>query len=209
MQHIELNLFGTLVNALSKGGNFTIAISRDEAQRVLLSDTYHNAPFDIMCKEAGDNGQWLGIELSDLDNDEDKEYQTFEIWLLDCHIDEDLKLQIDALPAAPPIDTDLYIAENYDKITFLGMDVFIHKSGEESNDLAAFALHLNNILSDGATEGFAINDIQSLYYLNDWVFFKPKSKEHFNGDFTMFAYRDFESNPDIREIEKSILSETV
>jgi len=35
----------------------------------------------IMCKEYGDDDDWIGIEASDYDNIEaDPTYQTFEIW---------------------------------------------------------------------------------------------------------------------------------
>lgn len=78
---------------LRKGTNFDYRISPEEAARLLLDHGY-NLPFDIMCKEygqdnreAGDN-DWIGLTVEDLGEDEnnpdnlllDSDWKTLETW---------------------------------------------------------------------------------------------------------------------------------
>ena len=62
--------------------NFNQRISKEEAERLLM---LHGEflPFEIMCKEYGQDDDWIGLTLCDLDEDTlllDDDYQTFEIW---------------------------------------------------------------------------------------------------------------------------------
>lgn len=62
--------------------NFDQRISKEEAERLLM--LYGEfLPFDIMCKEYGQDEDWIGLSPDDLDEDTlllDEDYQTFEIW---------------------------------------------------------------------------------------------------------------------------------
>lgn len=63
--------------------NFDIRIEKMEAER-LLTNFGHSLPFAIMCKEYGDDADWVGLTPEDLDEETgllDESYQTFEIWL--------------------------------------------------------------------------------------------------------------------------------
>lgn len=84
MEEITIDVCGIKVNAISRGSNFDIRISRETA--IDLLSTYPNLPFEIMCKEYGPDEDWIGMTADDLEyggrnkatlNDE---YQTFEIW---------------------------------------------------------------------------------------------------------------------------------
>lgn len=81
MKEFQLSLDGVMINAISKGQNFEIRISKLEAERLL--DEGLLLPFTIMCKEYGEDDDW--IEVTDEDLNEncvfDDEYQTFELWL--------------------------------------------------------------------------------------------------------------------------------
>jgi hypothetical protein len=86
MKTIAINLGGINVNALSKGKNFNVAISREEA--INLLSIYERLPFEIMCMEAGDDEDWIGITEGDIEYINGKptlseDYQTFEIWMVD------------------------------------------------------------------------------------------------------------------------------
>ncbi|MES2277900.1 MAG: hypothetical protein V4592_17870 [Bacteroidota bacterium] len=61
--------------------NFDIRIEKSEAQRLLAQFGYA-LPFDIMCKEYGDDSEWVGLSPEDLDEKGllNEEYQTFELW---------------------------------------------------------------------------------------------------------------------------------
>ena len=69
--------------SIEKATNFDIRIKKEEAER-LLRDFRERLPFDIMCKEYGDDPEnWVGLTPEDLDSDTGKladDYRTFEIW---------------------------------------------------------------------------------------------------------------------------------
>lgn len=69
------------VQALSKGTNFDIRISGDEAARLIASGS--ERLFDIMCGEYGQDSDWVAVCAEDLNEIGffDPEYSTFEIWL--------------------------------------------------------------------------------------------------------------------------------
>jgi len=60
--------------------NFAYRISKSEAER--LFNTYRKLPFDVMCKEYGDDDDWVGMSIEDIneDNEFDDDYKTFEIY---------------------------------------------------------------------------------------------------------------------------------
>jgi len=62
--------------------NFHIRIEKAEAERILRNFGYRRN-FDIMCKEYGDDKDWVSVCPEDLDQETGKfpdNYQTFEIW---------------------------------------------------------------------------------------------------------------------------------
>jgi hypothetical protein len=69
--------------SIEKATNFDIRIKKAEAVR-LLREFGGRLPFDIMCKEYGDDPEnWVGLTAEDLDSDTGTlpdVYQTFEIW---------------------------------------------------------------------------------------------------------------------------------
>jgi hypothetical protein len=72
--------------ATKKGTNFDWRISPKEAARLMREHGY-NLPFDIMCKEYGDDNDWVGMSPEDLNGPgEDREglfdadYKTFEVY---------------------------------------------------------------------------------------------------------------------------------
>jgi len=74
---IEVN-----INTDDETSNFDQRISKEEAERLLM---LHGEflPFDIMCKEYGQDEDWIGLSPDDLDEDTlllAEDYQTFEIW---------------------------------------------------------------------------------------------------------------------------------
>jgi hypothetical protein len=67
---------------LSKASNFDIRIKKEEAER-LLKEFGGRLPFDIMCKEYGDDDDWVALSHEDLDSETGTlpdDYQTFEMW---------------------------------------------------------------------------------------------------------------------------------
>ena len=68
--------------ASSEGTNFDLRISREAAESLLINPV-PNRHYAIMCKEYGNDSDWIGLQLDDLDDflKLDDEYQTFEIWL--------------------------------------------------------------------------------------------------------------------------------
>jgi hypothetical protein len=74
---IEVN-----INTYNKATNFDYRISKEEAERLLLQHGKF-LPFEIMCKEYGQDEDWIGLTSDDLHETPsalDKNYQTFEIW---------------------------------------------------------------------------------------------------------------------------------
>ena len=74
---IEVN-----IDLNDKTTNFNQRISKAEAERLLM---LHGEflPFEIMCKEYGQDEDWVGLTPDDLDEDTlllNRYYQTFEIW---------------------------------------------------------------------------------------------------------------------------------
>lgn len=88
MNTIEITLNGIIVNAISKGTNFDIIIDKQEAERLVKDGV-----FVVMCKEYGDDEDWVELCTDDLDENGnlDEDYKTFEIWL-DQRFDYDNEL---------------------------------------------------------------------------------------------------------------------
>ncbi len=89
MKTIKITIQGVAVNAISKGSNFDVRISREEA--IGLIEMGITLPFEIMSKEYGDDEDWNGVYSDDLESIlSDDDYQTFEIW---CNnIEDDINL---------------------------------------------------------------------------------------------------------------------
>ncbi len=76
---------------MTKGTNFDIAISKEAAMDMIRPAYYMESGnsclkdeigIQIMCKEYGDDDDWVGIEHDDyLNMVDDPQYKTFEIWL--------------------------------------------------------------------------------------------------------------------------------
>lgn len=88
MNTIEITLNGVVINAISKGSNFDVRISREEAERLVKEGV-----FVVMCKEYGQDDDWCELCTDDLDENGllDEDYLTFEIWL-DGRFDYDSEL---------------------------------------------------------------------------------------------------------------------
>jgi hypothetical protein len=73
---------GVNINTDIETTNFNQRITKEEAERLLL--LYGEfLPFEIMCKEYGQDDDWIGLTPDDLDEDTlllDDDCQTFEIW---------------------------------------------------------------------------------------------------------------------------------
>lgn len=78
---IEIN--GISVNIIPDGQtNFDYRISREEAERQLNTGIAGNFGFSIMCKEYGDDEDWVGVTEHDMEGGQlAEEWQTFEIWV--------------------------------------------------------------------------------------------------------------------------------
>jgi hypothetical protein len=64
-----------------KATNFHYRITKKEAERLVKEHKYE-LPFDIMCKEYGEDEDWVGMNIDDIREDGkfDDNYKTFEIW---------------------------------------------------------------------------------------------------------------------------------
>ena len=69
-----------------QGTNFGWRLKPEEAARLMREHGY-NLPFDIMCKEYGDDDDWVGMSPEDLNEDGedraglfDADYKTFEVY---------------------------------------------------------------------------------------------------------------------------------
>ncbi|HEY8929576.1 MAG TPA: hypothetical protein VIM55_10325 [Mucilaginibacter sp.] len=79
---IVVHIIEVTPHPTEKVTNFDIRIDKEEAERILRSFGYRRN-FDIMCKEYGDDDEWVGLCPEDLDSETGKlpeNYQTFEIW---------------------------------------------------------------------------------------------------------------------------------
>ena len=79
-----INICGISVKVERPGTNFHHRISRAEAVRLLKMERRGvDLPFCIMCKEYGDDSDWVGLTAEDLDGDEsggmDADWKTLEI----------------------------------------------------------------------------------------------------------------------------------
>lgn len=78
------NISGVLVfpHSLTSPVSFDLRITKAEAER-LLTQYGEKLPFDIMCKEYGDDDDWAGLSPEDIDPATQRlgdEYESFEIW---------------------------------------------------------------------------------------------------------------------------------
>lgn len=62
--------------------NFDLRITRQQAEEILAKGLDVKNEFQIMCKEYGDDDDWVGLEAGDLDDEGNlnEEWQTLEIW---------------------------------------------------------------------------------------------------------------------------------
>lgn len=66
---------------MSRATNFDIRISRDVALYLLAHDCVDDAKVSIMCKEYGEDDDWVGVGNDDVEVMlDDESYQTFELW---------------------------------------------------------------------------------------------------------------------------------
>ena len=75
------------VAILRRGTNFDYRISPEEAARLLREHGEAALPFVVMCKEYGDDSDWVGMTEEDLNEKGedragrfDEDYKTFETW---------------------------------------------------------------------------------------------------------------------------------
>lgn len=92
-----LTISGIIVHALSKGTNFDIRISGDEAARLIVNGS--DGLFDIMCDEYGQDSDWVAVCADDLNEIGffDPEYSTLEIWLNHSVVPTDLSYLPEAI----------------------------------------------------------------------------------------------------------------
>ncbi len=72
-----------------KAEKFDIAISKEVAMELIRPAYYHGygclkdaAGMEIMCKEYGQDEDWVGVEPDDYEQiKNDDQYKTFEIWI--------------------------------------------------------------------------------------------------------------------------------
>lgn len=67
-----------------------LTVSKEAALELIKPQHFHSGKdclkneigIEIMCKEYGDDSDWVGIESDDYENiKEDEHYQTFQIWI--------------------------------------------------------------------------------------------------------------------------------
>ncbi len=82
-KHLVVDIIEVKPHPVERATNFDIRIEKAEAER-LLRNFGGRLPFDIMCKEYGENdGDWVGLSPEDLDEETgllSEEYKTFELW---------------------------------------------------------------------------------------------------------------------------------
>jgi len=78
------------VAILRRGTNFDYRISPEEAARLLREHGEAALPFAVMCKEYGEDSDWVGMTEEDLNEAGedraglfDEDYKTFETWATD------------------------------------------------------------------------------------------------------------------------------
>ena len=73
-----------------KGENFDIKVTKSEAEYLLIN----NVLTDIMCKEYGEDDDWIGVTKEDLDDNGklDDDYTTLEIDTLNMSEDKILEI---------------------------------------------------------------------------------------------------------------------
>ncbi len=81
-----------------KATNFDTRITRAMAQRILFNGWHDKYGFDVMCKEYGDDDDWVGLSMEDLDEDGgmDEDWETFEVWFA-LHMEDSEKKHITEL----------------------------------------------------------------------------------------------------------------
>jgi len=62
-----------------KATNFDVRITKEQAIYLLRNDCL-TAGTSIMCKEYGDDADWVGLFKEDIDTIQGAEYKTFELW---------------------------------------------------------------------------------------------------------------------------------
>jgi hypothetical protein len=65
-----------------KATNFDFRITREVANYMLIHDMHNYWGFDIMCKEYGQDDDWVSLSMDDLDDEMflDPDWKTLEIW---------------------------------------------------------------------------------------------------------------------------------
>lgn len=89
---------------MTKETNFDISLTRTEALYLLnpdkgeqsISEKHH---IDIMCKEYGDDDDWVGLSSDDYETilEDAVTYKTFEIWLSNEQSKDEISLLIKSL----------------------------------------------------------------------------------------------------------------
>lgn len=79
---LVVHIIEVIPHPTERATNFHIRIEKAEAERILRNFGYRRN-FDIMCKEYGEDEDWVGVCPEDLNAETGKlpdDYQTFEIW---------------------------------------------------------------------------------------------------------------------------------
>lgn len=63
--------------------SFDLSISKEQAEKLLVLSKSKRLPFEIMCKEYLDDGDWVGLNYFDLDDNNklDDSLKTFQLWI--------------------------------------------------------------------------------------------------------------------------------
>jgi hypothetical protein len=74
--------------AITKGRSFDWRITKEAAEQILKYDALRGTGIVLMCKEYGQDEEWVGLESSDLNDDNntgilklDDDLKTFELWV--------------------------------------------------------------------------------------------------------------------------------
>jgi hypothetical protein len=63
------------------GLSFDMSLSREQAIALLKCGLGETPYWCVMCKEYGDDDDWVGVNASDAESiEEDPSYKTFELW---------------------------------------------------------------------------------------------------------------------------------
>jgi hypothetical protein len=60
----------------SQATNFDVRVTKEQALAIL------QGRFDVMCKEYGEDEDWVGVTIDDLETLKGDEYKTFELWAI-------------------------------------------------------------------------------------------------------------------------------